>query len=77
MATNQELRHASFRAISGTTGSYNEDMYAMCLTTVSDQGGLNGTLIAFLQGQLLSSATNINDLMNEFAIAKVQLVGMN
>lgn len=70
MPTNQELRQASFRAVSGTTGTYNEDLYAMCLETVSDQGTLNGTLIAFLQDNLGSSSSNLNDLKEEFAISQ-------
>lgn len=70
MTTNQELRHASFRSIAGTSGTYNEDLYSMCLTVVSDQGGLNGTFLAFLQSHLSSSNANLPGLMHEFATAK-------
>ena len=62
----QGLRQAAFRAESGTTGTYNEDMYAAI--SAYDGVTINEKIINWLQSALSSSSTNINDLQAEAAV---------
>jgi hypothetical protein len=68
MATNQEGRHAAFRAISGTTGTYNEDALAAMIAEGGTGDTFNGVMVSWLQTRLSSSQTNLTDLMNEFGV---------
>jgi len=67
MRTNQEARHQSIQAITGTSGSYNEDWVALFDLLGIASGDFNGRFIAWLQLATGSSKTNINDLTNEYA----------
>jgi len=67
MSTNQELRQAAVRAVTSTTGSYNEDWMALFDAASIASGEFNGRFIAWLQQQTGSSSTNINDLKADFA----------
>lgn len=68
MATNQEGRHISFRAISGTSGTYNEDSMAAFIAEGATGDTYNELFISWLQTRLSSSQTNLTDLMNEFGV---------
>ena len=75
MATNQELRHQSFRDIAGTAGTYNEDWLA-CITaeTPTATGTINERIILWvndrltLDGPVTITHTNINDALNALAV---------
>ena len=64
-------RQASFRAIGGTTGSLNEDMYAafQAEATIPAGTSFNGAFILWLQVRLSSSETDLPGLMQAFAEA--------
>lgn len=70
MTTNQEGRHASFRAIGGTSGSYNEDAIAAMIIEGASGSTFEEIMISWLQIRLSSSKTNLTDLMNEFGVAE-------
>ena len=66
--TNQGDRHASFRALSGTTGTYNDDSYAAFIAGGATVGNTyNGAMIEWLQSVTGSSDTEINGLKQLFA----------
>lgn len=67
MTTNQEGRHASFRAISGTSLNYNSDWLAAALAEGAVETDFNGTIIQWLQQVIPSSNGNINELLQEYA----------
>ena len=71
----QERRHASFRAISGTSSTYEGDaMAAMALELEAAElpvpSTFNGRLLAWLQLRLSSSDDNLPNLMAAFAEAE-------
>lgn len=68
MATNQEGRHAAFRAISGTSGTYNEDSLATFIAEGASGATYDEYFVSWLQTRLSSSQTNLTDLMNEFGV---------
>lgn len=72
MSTQQGLRQASFRTIGGTTGTYEQDARAAFDAQVTVPAGstFNEAFILWLQGRLTSSATNLNDLLAEWAAAE-------
>jgi hypothetical protein len=71
MATNQESKLVSFRTIAGiSAGTFNEAVIAANLANGGTASDYNGALIEFLQDSTPSSKTNINELMNEFAVAQ-------
>jgi len=69
MATNQEGKHASFRSISGTSGSYNSDWLAAAITLGVTSTNFNEAIIEWLQIRIPSTNTNINELLQEYAEA--------
>ena len=69
MTTNQEGKHASFRLIGSTSGTYNEDSLAAFQAEGATSTNYNGAFIEWLQIRNSSSKTNLNDLQAEFAIA--------
>jgi hypothetical protein len=74
MSTQQGLRQASFRAIGGTTGTYDGDAMAAIATEleaaeIAVPPDYNGRLIAWLQLRLSSSDPGLNGLMQAFAEA--------
>lgn len=66
--TNQNLRHQSFRDITGTELTYNEDAYEAFLCQGATADTWDGAFIQWLQIQTCSDKTNVSDLMAEFAI---------
>ena len=68
MATNQEGRHQSFRSISGTSGTYNEDSMAAFIAEGATGNTYNELFNSWLQIRTSSSQTNLTDLMNTFAV---------
>ena len=69
MTTNQEGRHASFRVISSTSGTYNGDSIAAFQTEGATSTEYNGAFVQWLQIRNSSTKTNLNDLQAEFALA--------
>lgn len=70
MTTNQEGKQTSFRAISSTTGGFNEDAMAAMIAEGATGTTYNELMISWLQTRLGSSETNINNLKQEFAAAE-------
>lgn len=67
--TNQEQLHAWLRGVTGTSGSFNDDMLAFLDGAGYTTGDYNGRLYAYLYAQ--TSATGspaMNDLMQQFAV---------
>lgn len=72
MTPQQGLRHASWRAISGTAGPYNSDAMAAMraeleAASLPVPATFNGRMRAWLRHRLGSSKTNLNDLLAEWA----------
>lgn len=67
MTTTQGLRHESFRAISGTTGTYNGDSFAAFLAEGATDATYNGAFLQWLQIRTSSSDGNLQNLMQLFA----------
>jgi hypothetical protein len=69
MTTQQGLRHASFRAIGGTAGTYEGDARAAFEVEATIPAGstFNEAFILWLQARLGSTDTNLQDLMQAFA----------
>jgi hypothetical protein len=68
MPTNQESKHTSVRAVTGTTWTYNGDWHALFDSASIASGTFNERMIAWINGRLSSSYTNINDAMQAFAV---------
>lgn len=68
--TNQGLRQAAARAVSGTTLDYNGDFMAMFDHDGIAAGDFNGRLLAWINLKLSASYTEINGAMNAFAISQ-------
>ena len=66
--TNQGDRQASVRAVTGTTWDYNGDWHALFDTAGIASGTFNERMIAWINGYLGASYTNINDAMQAFAV---------
>ena len=68
----QSLRHASFREIAGTNGSYNEDAMAAfrAEADIPARATFNEAFMRWLQFRLASTDTNLNSLMTAFAVAR-------
>lgn len=70
--SNQGLRHASFRAISGTAGTYTEDARAAFETdvpTIPSTATFDEAFVQWLQFKLTSTNPSLRGLMAEFAIS--------
>jgi len=70
--TQQGKKHASFRAISGTSGTFNGDAMAAMAVELTAAGRnvpatFNGRMIAWLKLRTGSTDSNINQLMVRFA----------
>lgn len=70
MTTNQEGKHAAFRAIGGTSGTYNEDAIAAMVAEGASGTTFNEIMISWLQIRTGSSDDNINNLKQAFADAE-------
>ena len=67
MASNQEARQTSIRAVTSTTGSVNEDWIALFTTRSAPAGQFNERMLAYINTLLSTSHTNINDAMQALA----------
>ena len=67
MASNQEARQTSIRAVTSTTGSVNEDWIALFTTRSAPAGQFNERMLAYINTLLSTSHTNINDAMQPLA----------
>lgn len=70
MTTNQEGKQAAFRAIGGTSGTYNEDAIAAMIAEGASGTTFNEIMISWLQIRTGSSDDNINNLKQAFADAE-------
>lgn len=68
--SNQGLRQASVRGVTGTTLDYNGDWLAIFDADGIAAGDFNGRMIAWLQAKLVSTDTEINGLMQAYAESK-------
>jgi len=68
MTTNQEGKHVSFRAISGTSGTYNGDAIACFKAEGATANDYNSAFIQWLQIRTGSSQGDLNGLQSLFAI---------
>lgn len=68
----QSLRHASFRAIGGTAGTYGDDARAAfeAEATIPAGATYNEAFMLWLQDRLGSTTPNLPGLMQEFADAE-------
>ena len=67
MATNQEARQISIRAVTSTTGTYDEDWIALFTTRSAPAGTYNERLLNYINTLLTTSHTNINDAKQALA----------
>lgn len=71
MATNQELRQASFRVIGSTAGPYEQDILAaIAVEDATITGTFNERLLRWLNGRLLVTHTSLPAAMQAFAVSK-------
>ena len=70
MPANQELKHASWRVISGTALSYQEDAMAAFAVGGVTTGTFNERSIQWLKARLSSSSSNLSELQEAFAVNK-------
>lgn len=68
MTTNQEGVHATVRALTSTSRSYNEDWHALFDADGIAAGNFNSRMLAWINATLSSSYTNINEAMQAFAV---------
>jgi hypothetical protein len=67
MATNQEARQASIRAVTSTTGTRNEDWLALFTERSASTGTYNERMLSYINTLLSTSYTNINDAKQALA----------
>ena len=67
MASNQEARQTSIRAVTSTTGTHNEDWLALFTARSAPAGEYNERLLSYINTLLSTSHTNINDAMQALA----------
>jgi hypothetical protein len=70
MSTNQELQQHSARSVSGTALDYNSDFLAMFAAGGISTGTFNERFLLWINAQLGTSYTALNDAMNAFAITQ-------
>jgi len=68
MATNSEAKQASVRGVTSTTGTYNEDWLALFTARSIPAGSFNERLLAYINGELSTSYTDINLALQAFAV---------
>lgn len=66
--SNQSLRQASVRAVTSTAYDYEGDWMALFDARSIPAGAFNERLLGYINGQLLSNYTNLNDAMRAFAV---------
>jgi len=67
--SNQSLRQESVRAVTSTAYDYNGDWIALFNARSIPAGSFENRMLAYINGQLLSNYTNVNDAMRAFAVA--------
>lgn len=67
MATTQEARQISIRAVTSTAGSVNEDWIALFTARSAPAGEYNERMLSYINTLLSTSHTNINDAMQALA----------
>jgi hypothetical protein len=71
MSSAQGDRQAAVRALTGTTLDYNGDWSALFdQAAIQQLGGWNGRLLAWINSQLSTFYTNINDAMAAYAASQ-------
>ena len=68
MATNSEAKQASVRGVTSTTGTYNEDWLALFTARSIPAGSFNERLLAYINGELSTSYTDVNLALQAFAV---------
>ena len=68
MATNSEARQISIRTVTSTTGMVNEDWLALFTARSIPAGTFNERLLAYINGELSTSYTDINLALQAFAV---------
>ena len=68
--SNQELRQQSVRASTGTAYSYEGDWMALFGAAGITSGVFNERMLAWINAQLSSAYTNVNDAMRAYAVSK-------
>ncbi len=68
MATNPEAKLTSVRGVTSTTGTYNEDWLALFTARSIPAGTFNERLLAYINGELSTSYTDINLALQAFAV---------
>ena len=68
--SNQEKRQQSVRASTGTAYSYEGDWMALFGAAGITSGVFNERMLAWINAQLSSAYTNINDAMRAFAVSQ-------
>ena len=68
MATNPEAKLASVRGVTSTTGTYNEDWLALFTARSIPAGTFNERQLAYINGELSTSYTDINLALQAFAV---------
>lgn len=68
--SNQELRQQSVRASTGTAYSYEGDWMALFGAAGITSGVFNERMLAWINAQLSSAYTNVNDAMRAFAVSQ-------
>ncbi len=67
MATNSEAKQASVRGVTSTTATFNEDWLALFNARSIGAGTYNERLLAYINGELSTSYTDINLALQAFA----------
>jgi len=67
MATNNEARQISIRTVTSTTGTVNEDWLALFTARSIPAGTFNERLLAYINGELSASYTDVNLALQAFA----------
>jgi len=67
MATTQELRQISIRAVTSTTGTHDEDWLALFTERSAPAGEYNERMLSYINTLLSTSYTNINDAKQALA----------
>ena len=67
MATNSEAKQASVRGVTSTTATFNEDWLALFNARSIGAGTYNERLLAYINGELSTSYTDVNLALQAFA----------
>jgi len=68
--SNQSLRQASVRAVTGTTGTYEGDWHALFTAGGIAAGTYNERLLAWINARLAANYTELNGAKAAFAAAE-------